>query len=84
MARDSYIVHIYNRQELPGLKQEIDTMNGIIEDTETGIKYTFHTKEELWDFVAKHQLEMPNQPKSTNLKNASDCLAIEKKEITRD
>lgn len=63
MIRDSYIIRIYNQQEL---NQETQTMNGIIEDTETGTKYTFHNKEELWDFVSKHQLESSELPKLKN------------------
>lgn len=54
MGRDSYIVRIYNRPELIDLK-ESESITGIVEDAETGTKYTFHNKEELWSFVANHQ-----------------------------
>ena len=66
MSRDSYIVRIYNRPEEIGLEEETEPMTGIVEDVETGQKYTFHNAGELWGFMAKHQEKISGHPKTTN------------------
>ena len=66
MSRDSYIVRIYNRPVQTGLDEETGSMTGIIEDAETGMKYTFHNMGELWSFMAKNSNKISDHPTSTN------------------
>jgi hypothetical protein len=66
MGRDSYLVRIYNRPELTGLEEEGESMTGIVEDIDTGTRYTFHNMEELWKFMAEHQPGMQNWPETKN------------------
>ena len=66
MGRDSYIVRIYNRPVHTGLEEETESMIGIVENVETGIKYTFHNPVELWGFMEKHHEKTSEHPTSTN------------------
>jgi len=62
MSRDSYIVRIYNRPEMTGLENESESITGVVEDADTGTKYTFHNMEDLWglwpNIKRKHQTNL--------------------------
>ncbi len=63
MIMNSYIVHVYDQPKISDIKQKSVLMSGIIEDVDTGMKYTFHNKDELWEFMAEHQDELSTRCK---------------------
>ena len=58
MLKKSYIIRVYDQQESSALENKVEGMNGIVEDVDTGIKYSFHNKEELWIFMAEHKKDL--------------------------
>ncbi len=66
MNRNSYIVRIYTSYQVTDQEKGSEPMTGIVEDTDTGTKYTFHNKEELWGFMTKYQGKILSQSNTTN------------------
>jgi len=67
MARNSFIVRVYGRPETYSLNNKVETLIGIVEDADTGMKYTFHNKDELWRFVTSNKEQVVDQPVKSDL-----------------
>lgn len=64
MARNSFIVRVYDQPVTNNIKNKVDPMTGIVEYADTGMKYTFNNKDELWKFMADCQDKIIGQHKS--------------------
>lgn len=63
MARNSFIVRVYDQPVTNNIKNKVELMTGIVEDADTGMKYTFNNKDELWRFMAERQKKIIDQHK---------------------
>lgn len=53
MERENYIVRIYERSVILQEGKEDIKLSGIIEDVESDIKKTFHSVDDLWEFISR-------------------------------
>jgi len=64
MNRNSFIVRVYEQTEIKGKKEKAEPMMGIVEDANSGIKRTFHNRDELWGFMSERQQGIADKVKT--------------------
>ncbi len=64
MAKNSYIIRVYEQPVSSDDENQNEDMAGIVEEVDTGVKHAFHNRDELWHFMSEHQGKMPGQFKT--------------------
>ena len=67
MAKKSYIIRVYEQPITSDIENTAEKFNGIVEDVDTGIKYAFHNRNELWQFMTEYKEQAIDQPVKSDL-----------------
>ena len=67
MPKKTYILRVYDQTITSDIKNNTAKLNGIVEDVDTGIKHTFHSKNELWKFISGYKEQVVGQPVKSDL-----------------